>query len=151
MVSAETTRKRIEARKKNGKPWHSEESKLKIGNSNRGKKRNFMPVGAFKKGNIAWNKGKKCPQFRGENHWNWKGGVTKRLVTQVEYKQWRMSVFLRDNFTCQFCGLRGVYLEAHHIKTWKNYPELRYVIDNGVTLCRECHVLTFKDYYKEVK
>ena len=57
-----------------------------------------------------------------------------------------MAVFTRDNFTCQFCGIRGVYITAHHIKSWKNYPELRYDINNGVALCEECHKLT--DNYK---
>jgi len=28
----------------------------------------------FKKGQIPWNKNKKCSQLSGKNHWNWKGG-----------------------------------------------------------------------------
>ena len=59
-----------------------------------------------------------------------------------KYIKWRMVVFNRDNFTCQGCGLVGVYLEAHHIKGWTKYPKLRYKIDNGVALCKECHKLT---------
>lgn len=57
-----------------------------------------------------------------------------------------MKVFERDNFTCQFCEVRGVYLTVHHIKSWANFPELRFVVDNGITLCEECHKLT--DNYK---
>ena len=68
-----------------------------------------------------------------------------------QYRRWRIKVFERDNWTCQFCGLRShiglgksVYLEAHHIKSWIDYSRLRYKIDNGITLCRECHNLTRK-------
>lgn len=32
-----------------------------------------------------------------------------------------------------------IRLEAHHIKSWKNYPKLRYKVSNGKTLCYECH------------
>lgn len=57
----------------------------------------------------------------------------------VEAKQWRKSVFERDNYTCQKCSVRGTYLEADHIKPFAYYPELRYEISNGRTLCRPCH------------
>ena len=59
-----------------------------------------------------------------------------------------MSVFIRDNFTCQFCGIRGNqtggYLEAHHIKGWTKYPNLRFNVNNGIALCKECHKLAHK-------
>jgi len=59
-----------------------------------------------------------------------------------KYKQWRSDVFQRDNWTCQTCGEKGIKLEPHHIKGWAKYEELRYELDNGVTLCYECHQLT---------
>lgn len=55
---------------------------------------------------------------------------------------WREKIFKRDNYTCQMCGKRGVYLEADHIKSWIKFPKLRHVSSNGRTLCRECHKLT---------
>jgi predicted restriction endonuclease len=79
----------------------------------------------------------------GNFHWNWKGGISsenKILRNSSEYKQWRTNVFNRDEFTCQECGAYGVILNAHHIKPWAKYPEFRFDIDNGLTLCKECHI-----------
>lgn len=54
-------------------------------------------------------------------------------------------VFERDDYTCQICFARGVLLHADHIKSWKDYPELRFEIPNCRTLCRPCHYfVTFK-------
>ncbi len=82
----------------------------------------------------------------GEKRYNWKGGNKRRNegYYNSKYRKWRMSVFLRDNFTCQFCYKRGCYLEAHHIKEWCDFPELRFILGNGITLCKGCHNLTKK-------
>lgn len=56
-----------------------------------------------------------------------------------EYKNWREKVFKRDNYTCKKCGKRGVEIQAHHVKPWALYPALRYEVNNGITLCNECH------------
>lgn len=79
------------------------------------------------------------------DHYNWQGGktpVNKRLRGQFEYKQWRIAVFKRDKYSCTSCGASGVYIEADHIKPFAYFPELRYEISNGRTLCQPCHKLT---------
>jgi len=101
---------------------------------------------AFTKGFKPWNFRKSVPQYSGEKHWNWKGGVSEECVKirqSVEYKAWRDSVFARDNYTCVWCGDdRGGNLEADHIKPFAYFPELRLSIDNGRTLCSDCHKKT---------
>ena len=80
--------------------------------------------------------------FIGERNPQWKGGVTlqNELIRKLpEYKLWRKSVFTRDDYTCVWCGQHGGYLEADHIKPFCDYPELRFAIDNGRTLCKKCH------------
>jgi len=73
----------------------------------------------------------------------WKGGINpihKALRKTVEYKLWRTSVFERDNFKCVICANdKSGNLEADHIKAFSLYPDLRLCINNGRTLCKECH------------
>ncbi|KKN56894.1 hypothetical protein LCGC14_0567470 [marine sediment metagenome] len=90
------------------------------------------------------------PIFRrfGEDHWNWQGGVTcanQEARNTQELKVWRRAVFCRDKFTCQQCGTKGCRqhpINAHHIKSFAEYPELRFDLGNGVTLCEDCHTNT---------
>jgi 5-methylcytosine-specific restriction protein A len=122
------------------------------------------------KGKTPWNKGKKLSheirqkisdggknvkrseetrkKMSGENNHNWKGGVTpanshSRLT--YEAKAWKSAVLKRDNYTCQICEQYGGDLHIDHIKQFADYPELRYDIENGRSLCRACHYyITFK-------
>jgi hypothetical protein len=115
-----------------------------------------------KTGMHIWNGNR--PEMRkwvvGKKNCNWKGGVTKidKLCRRFpEYLQWRSNIFQRDNWTCQTCGIRGVYLEAHHIKSFskilkenkiKSTKQARacnelWNLYNGITLCLNCHKLTF--------
>ncbi len=83
--------------------------------------------------------------LKGENAPSWKGGITPqkvRIRKSREYRMWRKSVFERDNWTCVFCNERGGNLEADHIKPFAFYPELRFEIENGRTLCVPCHKKT---------
>jgi 5-methylcytosine-specific restriction endonuclease McrA len=63
---------------------------------------------------------------------------------QMGYRKWRLAVFTRDNFICQKCGhqLPAEELEAHHVKPFSVAPELMYDVDNGLTLCHDCHIKT---------
>ncbi len=132
---------------------HSEEAKKKMSIS--AKKRGFTEewrknIGLSRRG-IHYSeetRKKMSIAHRGEKAYNWKGGSEhyKTGYHSLEYRQWRMKVFKRDNFTCQICEKVGVYLTAHHIKSFAKFPELRFDIDNGITLCDSCHKLT--DNYK---
>lgn len=96
---------------------------------------------------IKQNRAGKCC---GNNNGSWKGGITpinKKIRHSLEYKLWRKAVFERDNYTCIWCGARSckgkdVILQADHIKPFAYYPEVRFAIDNGRTLCMECHKKT---------
>jgi len=87
-------------------------------------------------------KAKQRASITGEGHWNWQGGKTpenKRRRNQKELRDWRNEIFKRDNWTCQICFKRGGKLNADHIKPWSVFPEYRYELSNGRTLCVECH------------
>lgn len=86
----------------------------------------------------------KTGKYRGVNNPRWNGGGThterERVWHLGEYQQWRRAVFERDDYTCRNCFKRGGKLRAHHIKPWATHPELRYDIQNGLTLCHGCHL-----------
>jgi len=55
-----------------------------------------------------------------------------------EYRLWRILVIRRDS-VCQVCGsLKN--REAHHLNHATYYPEQRFEIANGITLCKNCHM-----------
>lgn len=100
--------------------------------------------------------------YLGPNHHQWKGGITK-LSSQIRnlprYTDWRESIFKRDNYTCQGCKTKGVYLNAHHIYHFSNILQdfniedvdsaklcaILWDIDNGISLCFECHAREHED------
>ncbi len=140
---------------------HTEEAKRKIGEKNsivlKGRKlsdehRKSMSLERkerFKNGSPSKGKTwklKDTTHLQGENNWRWISDRTKIKKSErgnPQYRQWRSDVLTRDKWTCQTCGLFGEgKMETHHIKSFAKYPELRYELSNGVTLCRECHKLT---------
>ena len=56
-----------------------------------------------------------------------------------EYKEWSYKIKERDNFKCVIPGCNNHDLESHHLDNWNDFPDSRYDIDNGVTLCEEHH------------
>lgn len=114
----------------------------------------------------------KILNLRGKNNGNYIDGrksLTESLRTFYYYREWRTEVFKRDNYTCQECGLRGGYIEAHHktthfaeilsefLKIYDQFSPIEdketlirlamkykpfWEIENGQTLCRDCHNLT---------
>ena len=117
---------------------HTEEYKRKMSENNKGKV--FGPPASLE------TRRKMSDKRKGKNHYNWQGGITPinfAIRKTFEYKLWRESVFKRDNYTCIWCGIKGSqtggYLHADHIKPFSTYPELRFAIDNGRTLCVPCH------------
>jgi predicted phage replisome organizer len=73
----------------------------------------------------------------------------QELRNTYEYKEWRKDVFARDNYTCKLCGKRGVYLNAHHKKSFAKYPDLQTQLENGITLCYDCHKQVHKKQKKK--
>ena len=103
---------------------------------------------------IGYNGGRENPMY-GKHHSvetkrklreaNWKGGIPRKdgkIRQSIQARLWCKAVFARDNWTCQKCGKQKKGITAHHIKSFTEYPELRFAIDNGETLCFECHKLT---------
>ncbi len=80
----------------------------------------------------------------GENNNNWNPNITdeerqdKRYY--FKYYKWRKDIYERDNFSCQKCNKWGCNLQAHHIESYNNNPDLRTTISNGITFCKECHL-----------
>lgn len=82
---------------------------------------------------------------RGDKIYNWKGGVRtehQKIRGSIEYKIWRTAVFKRDDYRCMDCGERGGQLNADHILPFAHFPRLRFDINNGQTLCVDCHKKT---------
>lgn len=96
-----------------------------------------------------------CKRKRGENHYNWQGGKSAQRDTiknSIKYKFWVKSVFERDEYTCTHCGKTGseVKLNAHHIENFSSNPDKRFDVDNGITLCEQCHLPTYKGSFHSI-
>lgn len=95
---------------------------------------------------------KRSESLRGDKCYLWKGGVTlknKIIRSNIEIRLWREKVFKRDNYTCQKTKVKGKRLEAHHIQNFADFPELRFDVDNGITLSEKAHDKFHRIYGKK--
>jgi len=146
---SQTTRKKMSKAREGKTPW------------NKGMKFSYKSRPTMK-GKNSWNKGQNncysketIEKMRvakvgkiGENASNWKGGITpenERIRHSIEYDLWREAVFARDNWICQKYGIKGGKLHSHHILNFAQYPELRFAINNGITLSDKAH----KEFHKK--
>lgn len=151
VVSVQTKEKMSRKLKGRKITWGDKISKSNTGENNGmyGKthteqvKQSSRELNLGKKASLETRK-KMSESHKKEKSWSWKGGVSAIndiIRNSLEYKLWRQSVFLRDNFVCIWCGSKEK-IEADHIKPFAYFPELRFAIDNGRTLCRKCHKTT---------
>lgn len=163
------TKRKLSKALKGRKAWNKgkktpEEIKKKLSKINKGK--HFSSKTEFKKGQYKGSKnpakrieirrkiskskkGKPLFNMRGENHPRWNRentSMNERIRRRIEYKLWRKAVFARDNWTCQKCEERGGKINVHHIYNFANAAELRISVENGITLCKKCHMEFHKIY-----
>lgn len=133
----------------------SKEHKRKIAEGNRGKK---QTPEARRKMSAARMGMKLSPEHRRAISRSHRARYTEEERAQmtiaraerrgVEYRLWRDAVLARDKWTCQKCGKKGDFIRAHHIIGFNDQPNLRTNVDNGITLCKQCHVSFHSIYGK---
>lgn len=94
-----------------------------------------------------------CKKPKGDKHHMWNPLKTNKMRLAkrqyAEYGIWRRNVFKRDKYTCQCCGVRNTYIQAHHILNYSEHYNLQHDITNGITLCRKCHNEFHKIYTRQ--
>lgn len=67
-----------------------------------------------------------------------KARKNRRKKGDIKLVKWAAMVKARDGYVCKKCGAEE-YLHAHHIKLKSEFPEMMYLVENGITVCRDCH------------
>lgn len=127
---------------------HTIESKIKNSESSKGKP-------AWNKGLIGFMSGEKHHWY-GRDVTGEKNPAYKKDRNSLKkgdkhsedsaYMDWRKQVYTRDNFKCKMSNTDcNGKIEAHHILPWRNHPELRYNVNNGITLCHKHHPRKWKE------
>lgn len=137
----ELSKKKMLGNKNGAGSNRSEEHKKIISDCHKGKKyflgkHHTEEVKKAMRLRIPWNKGKKY--FIIENRELLK--KDRQHMYDTQYKSWMLSVKIRDSWRCCM-NSNSCYgrLEAHHIFNWKDFPALRYSMQNGITLCKAHH------------
>ena len=93
----------------------------------------------FRRNLSEYWKGNPNHNFRIDGKSTERNGERQTVKRRLEYRLWREAVFERDEYTCVFCGQVGGQISADHIKPYSVFPELRFDVGNGRTLCNPCH------------
>lgn len=149
-----------------GKHWKIKDTS-KMHHSSYLKNKTFEECyGKEKAKELKENKSKFMKKRVGNISSHWKGGITPlnhKIRTSFEYNDLVKKCMIRDNFTCQICGKKNVWLEIHHIKSFRDIITeykinswecslkciILWDINNGVTLCKPCHAEINK--YRKIK
>ena len=89
----------------------------------------------------------KLGMYDGDKHYNWNPNLTdeERARKNVHRRNtpedfaWIKAVLKRDNYQCQICGKRNNRLCVHHLNGHASFPEERFIVENGITLCKDHH------------
>lgn len=87
---------------------------------------------------------KKCSEI---DRNKWMGTEANKIRQSIEWKLWKDSVWARDWYMCKKCNMTGIEIHSHHIMNFAKYPELRFAIDNWITLCKVCHKRFHNTYW----
>ena len=105
-----------------------------------------------------FKQGKRCircaPEKKlGKNNHNYNPNLTdeereanKDRHSDYKYIRWIKQIYVRDDYTCQKCLVKGGNLNSHHIESWGSCKKLRLDKDNGITFCKSCHKQFHKEY-----
>ena len=142
---------RISERKGTGKKTNCLICKKEISYGSKNVKRKFCSRNCMRLSSEWARKGLPRYAQRGEKSYQWKNGITpinEKIRKSLEIKLWRKANMERDNFNCQKCKIKGGKLHIHHINNFADFPELRFAIDNGITLSKKAHIEFHKKYGK---
>jgi hypothetical protein len=73
------------------------------------------------------------------------GRILPHELNREVQPELRQLVFMRDNYTCQKCGVKGGYLHCHHFEGVEQNPIESADVDNCITFCKDCHGLAHKE------
>jgi len=125
---------------KTGRGWNKGMSKKNGDELSYGKPRKQETkdkISAKLKGRIITEEARKKISEAHKALWD-KIGRTEKVIRGWKSTKWKKEIYKQDDYRCKKCGSNDSIF-AHHILSWKDYPELRFELSNGITLCFECH------------